>query len=125
MAVPSNEPRNALVIGPEQGHARFAILYDPFPERERAHGDPPRPQRLRCRVGAAAGHRRAHRHHAGAVPHPATPRDGRLDLAATNLDLWLTSSCDAAAAGDGGIAVPGRKLMEIVRALAGDEGRLV
>jgi DNA polymerase-3 subunit beta len=38
-----------------------------------------------------------------------TARDGRLDLAATNLDLWLTSSCDAAAAGDGGIAVPGRK----------------
>ena len=123
MAVAGNEPRNALVIGPEQGHARFAILYDPFPERERAHGDPPRPQRLRCRVGAAAG-----------IVGPTatmpvlshmllTARDGRLDLAATNLDLWLTSSCDAA--GDGGIAVPGRKLMEIVRALAGDEVRLV
>jgi hypothetical protein len=125
MAVAGNEPRNALVIGPQQGHARFAILYDPFPERERAHGDPPRPQRLRCRVGAAAG-----------IVGPTatmpvlshmllTARDGRLDLAATNLDLWLTSSCDADAAGDGGIAVPGRKLMEIVRALAGDEVRLV
>jgi len=52
-----------------------------------------------------------------------TARDGRLDLTATDLDLWLTSSCDAA--GDDGIAVPGRKLMEIARALAGDEVLLV
>ena len=54
-----------------------------------------------------------------------TARDGRLDLAATDLDVSLTSSCDADAAGDGGIAVQARKLMEIVRALDGDEVRLV
>jgi DNA polymerase-3 subunit beta len=54
-----------------------------------------------------------------------TARDGRLDLAATDLDVSLTSSCEADAGGEGGIAVQARKLMEIVRSLAGDEVRLV
>lgn len=54
-----------------------------------------------------------------------TARNGRLELAATDLDVSLTSWCEAEAGGEGGIAVQARKLMEIVRALAGDEVRLV
>lgn len=51
-------------------------------------------------------------------------RDGRLNLAATDLDVSLTSWCEAEVGGEGGIAVQARKLMEIVRALDGDEVRL-
>lgn len=49
----------------------------------------------------------------------------RFHLAATDLDVSLTTWCDAEIDGSGGIAVQARKLMEIIRALVGDEVRLV
>ena len=54
-----------------------------------------------------------------------TAREDKLHLAATDLDVSLTSWCEAETTGEGGVAVQARKLMEIVRALAGDEVRLV
>jgi len=54
-----------------------------------------------------------------------TAKEGRLHLAATDLDVSLTSSCPAEISGDGGIAVQARKFMEIIRSLVGDEVHLV
>ncbi|HSM12497.1 MAG TPA: DNA polymerase III subunit beta, partial [Thermoanaerobaculia bacterium] len=48
-------------------------------------------------------------------------RDGRLHLAATDLDVSLTSSVAAEVAGEGSLAVQARKFVEIVRAMVGDE----
>ena len=45
----------------------------------------------------------------------------RLRLAATDLDVSLTSWTDSEVAGEGAIAVQARKFMEIVRSLVGDE----
>lgn len=45
----------------------------------------------------------------------------RLDLAATDLDVSLTTSCAADVDGSGGIAVQARKLLEIIRAVVGEE----
>lgn len=53
-----------------------------------------------------------------------TSADGRLNLAATDLDVSLTSWCEADGSGEGGIAVNARKLMEIVRSLADDQVQL-
>ncbi len=50
--------------------------------------------------------------------------DGRLDLAATDLDVSLTTWCEAEVEGTGGIAVQARKFLEIVRSLPSDEVRL-
>lgn len=54
-----------------------------------------------------------------------TAKDDRLHLAATDLDVSLTSSCEATVKRDGGIAVQAKKFAEIIRALASDEVRLV
>ncbi len=48
----------------------------------------------------------------------------QLRLAATDLDVSLTSSCRADVARDGAIAIPAKKFMEIIRAVAGDEVHL-
>ncbi len=48
-----------------------------------------------------------------------------LNLAATDLDVSLTAACDAEVVGDGAIAVQARKFIEIIRASAGEEVRLV
>jgi DNA polymerase-3 subunit beta len=45
-------------------------------------------------------------------------RDGRLHLAATDLDVSLTSWCNAEVATEGAVAIQARKFIEIVRALA-------
>jgi DNA polymerase-3 subunit beta len=52
-------------------------------------------------------------------------RDGKLHIAATDLDVSLTSWCEAEVSQEGGIAVQARKLMEIVRSLPGDEVSLL
>ncbi|HEX5915981.1 MAG TPA: DNA polymerase III subunit beta, partial [Rubrobacter sp.] len=54
-----------------------------------------------------------------------TTRDDRLHLAATDLDVSLTSWCEADVKETGGIAVQAKKLMEIIRSLTGDEVHLV
>jgi DNA polymerase-3 subunit beta len=54
-----------------------------------------------------------------------TVRDEKLHLAATDLDVSLTSWCEATVKRDGGIAVQAKKFSEIIRALAADEVRLV
>lgn len=54
-----------------------------------------------------------------------TARDGKLHLAATDLDVSLTSWCNASIEGDGAIAVQAKKFMEIIRSLVGDEVHLV
>src|SRR5215475_8164128 len=54
-----------------------------------------------------------------------TAREDKLHLAATDLDVSLTSRCDADVKRDGGIAVQAKKLMEIIRSLTGDEVLLV
>ena len=54
-----------------------------------------------------------------------TVRDDKLHLAATDLDVSLTSHCDATVKRDGGIAVQAKKFAEIIRALAADEVRLL
>lgn len=48
----------------------------------------------------------------------------RLGLAATDLDVSLTTSCRADVNGEGGIAVQARKFVEIIRAVVGDEVEL-
>ncbi len=48
----------------------------------------------------------------------------RLHLAATDLDVSLTSWCKAEVGREGGIAVQARKFNEIIRSLVGDEVRL-
>ena len=45
----------------------------------------------------------------------------QLHLAATDLDVSLTTSCEAEVKGDGGIAVQARKFIEIIRAVTGEE----
>ena len=52
-------------------------------------------------------------------------QDDKLHLAATDLDVSLTSWCEADASEDGAIAVQARKFMEIIRSLTGDEVHLV
>ena len=49
---------------------------------------------------------------------------GSLHLAATDLDVSLTTSCPAEVEGEGGIAVQARKFLEIIRAVVGDEVHL-
>ncbi|MGD2113708.1 MAG: DNA polymerase III subunit beta [Acidobacteriota bacterium] len=53
-----------------------------------------------------------------------TAKDDRLHLAATDLDVSLTSWCEADLAGEGAIAVQAKKFMEIIRSLVGDEVHL-
>jgi DNA polymerase-3 subunit beta len=48
----------------------------------------------------------------------------KLYLAATDLDVSLTTSCQAEIEGEGGIAVQARKFLEIIRAVVGDEVKL-
>lgn len=50
-----------------------------------------------------------------------TARDGKLHLAATDLDVSLTSWCEADVEVDGGIAVQAKKFMEIIRSLRAEE----
>ncbi len=50
--------------------------------------------------------------------------DDKLRLAATDLDVSLTSSCEAEVKGSGGIAVQARKFLEIIRSLVGEKVRL-
>ena len=50
---------------------------------------------------------------------------GRLHLAATDLDVSLTSWCQADVAADGAIAIQAKKFLEILRSLTGDEVHLV
>jgi len=54
-----------------------------------------------------------------------TARADRLHLAATDLDVSLTSWCEADIREEGGIAIQAKKFQEIVRALASDEIDLV
>jgi DNA polymerase-3 subunit beta len=49
----------------------------------------------------------------------------KVHLAATDLDVSLTSWCGAEVKGSGGIAVQARKFLEIIRAVVGDEVELV
>ena len=53
-----------------------------------------------------------------------TPGEDKLRLAATDLDVSLTSWCRAESASGAGIAVQARKFLEIIRAVVGDEVRL-
>jgi DNA polymerase-3 subunit beta len=48
----------------------------------------------------------------------------KLYLAATDLDVSLTTSCQAEVEGEGGIAVQARKFLEIIRAVVGEEVKL-
>jgi len=48
-------------------------------------------------------------------------REGSLAVAATDLDVSLTSSVEAKVKGEGGLAVQARKFLEIVRSLQADE----
>ena len=50
---------------------------------------------------------------------------GALHLAATDLDVSLTASCEAEVKSEGAIAVQARKFIEIIRASSGDEVLLV
>jgi len=52
-------------------------------------------------------------------------RGARLSIAATDLDVSLTSWCQAEVTEPGGIAVQARKFTEIIRSLVGDEVQLV
>jgi DNA polymerase III subunit beta len=54
-----------------------------------------------------------------------TAREDRLNLAATDLDVSLTSWCDGEVKTPGGIAVQAKKFMEIIRSLVGEEVLLV
>ncbi len=54
-----------------------------------------------------------------------TVREDRLHLAATDLDVSLTSWCEADVKREGGIAVQAKKLMEIIRSLTGEEVLLI
>ncbi len=51
-------------------------------------------------------------------------RDGKLHLAATDLDVSLTSWCEAEVKDEGALAVQARKFLEIIRAMVGDEVEL-
>jgi len=50
--------------------------------------------------------------------------DDRLSLAATDLDVSLTSWCDAEVSVPGGVAVQAKKFIEIIRAVVDEEVRL-
>lgn len=50
-----------------------------------------------------------------------TTRNDRLNLAATDLDVSLTSWCDGEVGREGSVAVQAKKLTEIIRALDSDE----
>lgn len=50
-----------------------------------------------------------------------TARDGKLHLSATDLDVSLTSWCEADVEVEGGIAVQAKKFMEIIRSLRTEE----
>ena len=54
-----------------------------------------------------------------------TAREDRLNLAATDLDVSLTSWCESDVKDAGGIAVQAKKLLEIIRSLTADEVLLV
>jgi len=54
-----------------------------------------------------------------------TAREDRLHLAATDLDVSLTSWCDAEVKREGALAVQAKKLMEIIRSLTSDDVALV
>ena len=54
-----------------------------------------------------------------------TAREDRLHLAATDLDVSLTSWCEAEVKSEGAIAVQAKKLAEIIRAVTGEEVLLV
>jgi DNA polymerase-3 subunit beta len=54
-----------------------------------------------------------------------TARKDRLHLAATDLDVSLTSGCEADVKEEGAIAVQAKKFLEIIRAVMGDEVVLV
>jgi DNA polymerase III subunit beta len=54
-----------------------------------------------------------------------TGREDRLHLAATDLDVSLTSWCEADVKEEGGIAVQAKKLTEIIRSLSAEEVLLV
>ncbi len=49
----------------------------------------------------------------------------QLNLAATDLDVSLTTACKAEIQGEGGIAVQARKFLEIIRAIVAEEVNLV
>ena len=49
---------------------------------------------------------------------------GRLHLAATDLDVSLTSWCEADVGAEGAVAIQAKKFLEIVRSLTGDEVHL-
>jgi DNA polymerase-3 subunit beta len=59
------------------------------------------------------------------APRLLTAREARLNLAATDLDVSLTSWCDSEVKRPGGIAVQAKKFMEIIRSLVGEEVLLV
>jgi len=50
--------------------------------------------------------------------------DGHLHIAATDLEVSLTSWCEAEVEEEGAIAIQAKKLLEIIRASAGDEVKL-
>lgn len=50
-----------------------------------------------------------------------TAREDTLHLAATDLDVSLTSRCDAEVKREGGVAVQAKKLVEIIRSLTAEE----
>src|SRR4029079_15301717 len=54
-----------------------------------------------------------------------TACEDRLNLAATDLDVSLTSWCESDVRSPGGIAVQAKKCMEIIRSLVGEEVLLV
>src|SRR5258708_29903319 len=54
-----------------------------------------------------------------------TAREDKLHLPATDLDVSLTSWCDAEVKREGALAVQAKKLVEIIRSLTGDEVLLV
>jgi DNA polymerase-3 subunit beta len=56
---------------------------------------------------------------------PKESKDGKLHLAATDLDVSLTSRCDAEIREGGAIAVQAKKLIEIIRSLSATEVLLV
>lgn len=56
---------------------------------------------------------------------PKESKDGKLHLAATDLDVSLTSRCDADIREGGAIAVQAKKLIEIIRSLSATEVLLV
>ena len=47
--------------------------------------------------------------------------DGKLHIAATDLEVSLTSSCDGEVKESGSIAIQAKKLLEIMRAAAGED----